>query len=209
MDRLFLFQSKLFSFSFCENQLFFVTIMERSIKTLMPRHFKILDYLIDGWTAKMIGEKLGMGQSQLSVVINSPSFKHQLAMRRQLYEETKAEKQVEEEDGVMDILKKSARDAANKLKMSIKSTDEKIAVRASSEILDRAGYGKVINSGPANQNIGPVLILSGKDANRIIETIELDNPRETQAEDNQTEHCLGVDNSAPNTPQPVLSVVEN
>jgi len=183
--------------------------MRAAIEQLTPRHFKILDYLIDGWTPKRISEKLFITQTQISVIMNSPCFKHQLAMRRALYEERKNEEQVEEEDEVMKLLKESAKMAAEKLKASISNVDAKIAIHASTEVLDRAGYGKVVKSASQTANIGPVLILSVKDANRIIETIELDNPKEQQAEANQTEQCLGVDNSAPNTLQPVSSLTES
>ena len=64
------------------------------ILTLNPRHLKILDLCLLGWANRDIANHLDMGENQISVIKNSPSFKHEFAMRRTNLEKHKNEKEV-------------------------------------------------------------------------------------------------------------------
>lgn len=55
--------------------------MENIIK-LNARHYKILDYCVAGLTVHQIAEKLTVSTRLIELVVNSPSFQHELAIRR-------------------------------------------------------------------------------------------------------------------------------
>ena len=150
--------------------------MLAQIESLTPRHFKILDYAIEGRTSQDIAKTLGMHFTQVSKIMNSSCFVHQLAIRRKSYEQMHDTKLVDEEDEVMKSLKHAARDAASKIVNKMESEDEKISLRAAESVLDRAGYSKIIkDERKGNTNIGPVIILTDKDVTRIVDTIEIEN----------------------------------
>lgn len=144
----------------------------QQITSLTLRHYKIVDYAIQGWTPNQISEKLKMSRSMVSVVMNSPTFKHECALRRAIYEDKIDDKTITDEDEVTKALREGAISAAHKLVGHIESTDDKVSVRSCAEVLDRTGYAKKEDTKIA---IGPTIIINEKSAKRIIESIELDN----------------------------------
>lgn len=143
----------------------------QQITTLTLRHYKIVDYAIRGLTPNQIAEKINMSRSQVSVIMNSPTFKHECAIRRAIYEEKVDNKTVEEEDEVVKALKEGAINAAKKLVGHIESDNDKVSVRSCEAVLDRTGYAKKEDAKIA---IGPTIIIDEKSAKRIVESIELD-----------------------------------
>ena len=161
--------------------------MLAQIESLTPRHFKILDYAIEGRTPGDIAESLSMHLTQVSKIMHSPCFVHQLAIRRKLYEEKHDSMVVDEEDEVMKSLKQAAKDAASKIINKISSDDDKISLRAAESVLDRTGYSKIIkDERKGNTNIGPVIILTDKDVTRIVDTIEIENSANITGEQDGT-----------------------
>ncbi len=146
---------------------------KKAIISMNPRHFKILDYTIEGWTVPRIAEQLSMSRVQVSLVVNSPTFRHEYAIRRSIYEEQRNNEVIKEEDTVTQTLKDGAIEAAKKLVVHIDSPDDSISVRSCAEVLDRAGYHKKVDS--AHNQTGPIIIVNTKDAALIVETIEMDN----------------------------------
>ena len=113
-----------------------------TIEKLTPRHYKILDYCIAGYTQQQISSALGMQHRQVGVIINSPSFQHQFALRRKQTELIQDTNNASAIDEVKQSLQLSAKAAADKLISGISSFDEKIALKSATEILDRTGYPK-------------------------------------------------------------------
>jgi len=146
-----------------------------------------------------------MSNKQVCVITRSPSFQHQLAVKRQSLDEKLVLDIAEEDKQATDLLKQSARDAAKKLVSHMGSDDDKISIRASESILDRAGCPKqTVNRGP--QNIGAVFMISNKEASKIVEAIELSTVGKKQAEVNDKPSSdLPTSTRDETQPQPVLS----
>lgn len=144
--------------------------MTIAIQKLNQRHYKILEFCLRGWTVKQIAEHLHMSPQQVSVVIKSPTFDHQLAIRRAKVEGMVNQSVVSADDEVTDALRKGAKDACDKLLGGLKSTDEGIVLRSSESILDRTGYPKVHQVESKSLSV----VLTGEDARRIQETMAMD-----------------------------------
>jgi len=119
-----------------------------------------------------IAETLGMTRTQVSIIVHSPTFKHEYALRRAIVEEREDKKVGEEEDEVLRTLKAGAVNAANKLVHHIDSIEDTISIRSCEAILDRSGYGKKVERG-GDVNIGPTIVIGEKEARRIVESIEI------------------------------------
>ena len=119
-----------------------ISTKQKQIQLMTPRHFKILDLVLDGAKPSIIAKKLSMSYSQASIIIRSQLFQHQLAIRRSQYEEKQADRAAIAVDEVKEALQKSAISAANKLIFGIDSDNETIALKSATEILDRTGYPK-------------------------------------------------------------------
>ncbi len=152
------------------------------LATLTPRHFKIVDLALKGWRPVDIAEHLSMSPRQVSTVMNSPTFSHELAIRRSVYEDQTAEETASAEDEVTRVLKEGAVKAADKLVKHIDSIDDSISVKSCAEVLDRSGYGKKRDM--TNINVGSTVIINSEDARRIAESIDLDKECE-QAKSNE------------------------
>ncbi len=145
---------------------------KHSVEKLNPRHYKILDYCIAGLTNRQIADKLGMGRIQVGIVVASPSFQHQFALRRQQEEKTQSEFEATKIDEVKEVLQKNAKDAADKLIGGMTSQDEKIVLKSATEILDRTGYPKEqkVIGGP----VGAQILINSADMVLLKESLELD-----------------------------------
>ncbi len=150
-------------------------MISKQVLKLMPRHYKILDYAIAGWKPTEIAQEMGMARSQISIVMNSPSFQHQFAIRRREYETVQHEHQSNKIDEVANALKENALAAADKLISGIASPDEKIALKSATELLDRAGYPK---EQKVSGDVGAKtqIIVNSVDLNNLKESLDLDSP---------------------------------
>ena len=140
------------------------------IVTLTPRHLKILDLCLQGWRNKDIATHLDMGQNQVSVIVNSPSFQHEFAMRRHGLEERFDDRTASNIDEATRTLQDGAKDAATKLVNSLTSQNELIVLKSANDILDRTGHSKVIKE---NKTVTTINI-SEEDSNRIVDALLLD-----------------------------------
>jgi hypothetical protein len=107
----------------------------------------------------------------VSIIVNSPTFKHEFAMRRAIQENIADQRQVDEDDTVEKTLKEGARKAAEKLVGLIDSDEESISVKSCAEVLDRSGHGRVKE---AQVPGGPTIIINTDDAKIIQQTIEME-----------------------------------
>lgn len=144
--------------------------METSIQDLNSRHFKILDMCLHGKTNKQICDELSMSPSQVSIIINSPSFQHELAKRRSQIDDLTNSRIASKVDEVHDAIKRGARAAADRLLGGVLSENEAIAIKSSSEILDRAGYPKISRLESRSVTIN----LTADDVDLIRDTMILD-----------------------------------
>lgn len=143
-----------------------------AIESLNPRHYKILDLCVRGKTAKQIADYLEMTPKQVSIVLGSPGFQHQFAIRRAKYEQTADDKHIEAEDSATMILKEAARDAADKMKSLLTSEDETISLRSATAILDRTGHHKTESR--AGRGSQTAIFINAEQAQVILETMEMD-----------------------------------
>lgn len=115
--------------------------MSAELQKINPRHFKILDLALRGLTPGQIAEAVNLCVDRVSVILKSPSFQHEMALRRAVIDEKRAEAIAEgREDPVLAKLRSGALQAAQKLVMNISDPSPNVAHRASVEILDRTGY---------------------------------------------------------------------
>lgn len=114
----------------------------QSIQNLTPRHYRILDCAIAGLSTNETAKAVGMSPHTVSIILHSPSFQHQFAVRRSQIETTQADHQATEIDDVKKVLREAALSAAEKLISGISSENAGIALKSATEILDRSGYPK-------------------------------------------------------------------
>lgn len=144
----------------------------KNLRSLTPRHYKILDLTIQGLPRKEICERVEISPRQLSTLYNSPSFKHQLAVRREKFEEKYDERVMQKNDEVEDTLRKSAQKAAEKMVGLIQSQDPKIAMRSAEQVLDRTGYGAIKKDG-SGQSSNVNITINGDKLAVLTETLEM------------------------------------
>jgi hypothetical protein len=118
-----------------------MTITRETIKKLNPRHEKMIDLALQGWPNNAIADHFKMSPRQVSVVLSGPLAQHKIAIRRKTIEDNLDSGQPSpEESEVQQILRQGARAAAEKLCHGVRSENESIALKSSSEILDRTGH---------------------------------------------------------------------
>lgn len=144
--------------------------MANIIQQLNPRHYKILEFVLAGVTNKQIAERLNVSPQMISIVINSPSFQHEVSLRREKIDSMKNQRLVESDQEVVDAIKQGTRDAVRRLLSSIGSTDENVAIRASVEILDRGGFPKVSKIESKNLTV----VMDADMLKLLQETVKLD-----------------------------------
>ncbi len=140
------------------------------IATLTPRHLKILDLCLQGWRNKDIAVHLDMGQTQVSIIVNSPIFQHQFAMRRHGLEERQDNRTTDNLDEATLELKKNATLAAKKLVKGLTSSNELIVLKSANDVLDRTGHSRVIKENKVITNVN----ISEDDSKRIVDALLLD-----------------------------------
>lgn len=142
------------------------------LQKLNPRHFKILDLVLDGYKAKEIADALDMSLPGVGVILNSPSFQHELALRRNVINERKNEELATgKNDPVLEKLKASALQAANRLAHNVENGSGSVSNRAAAEILDRTGFVGVQKHEVSNKSV--VLSIDVKDVACINETLRM------------------------------------
>ncbi len=144
--------------------------MSKGIQQLNARHYKIIECVLNGWTNKQIASHLDMAPNAISVIINSPSFQHEVSLRRATIDGMRNQRLVESDQDVTDAIKEGTRAAITKLVQSIESADENVAIRASVEVLDRGGFPRVSKIESKNLSV----IMDADMLKVLQETIKLD-----------------------------------
>lgn len=145
--------------------------MSHSIHRLLPRHFKVLDFVIQGLSAGEIAKALSMERSTVSSIIRSPVFQTELATRRKAINRERDSLQAVEEitarDRAQAILEEALPKAAQKHLDLLGSEDQAIAQRSANAILDKAfGSG---GKGPLGQTSSPTSITINADQVQLIQ----------------------------------------
>lgn len=142
------------------------------IQQLNERHFRILDFTLEGKSPTQIAELLDMTPVGIITVQKSPSFQHELAIRRKHIAETHDENiALHREDKALEKLKDSALAAATRISAEVNSANAGIALRASESILDRIGIGKVDKHQIEEKSVS--INVSTTDAALIAETLRM------------------------------------
>lgn len=140
------------------------------VQELTPRHYKILDLAICGNKKSEIAKTLNMSVTQIGIIMNSPCFKHQYGLRRAMHEEKVSEQAAIELDKTRATLQNATILAADTLVGGLSSVDEKIKIKAASEILDRSGYPKETKLEGGSQT---TIVIDSKNLNIMKETLEM------------------------------------
>ncbi len=146
-----------------------------NLKSLNPRHFKIIELRLRGKTNLQIADELSMTTQAVTIIVRSPNFQREYAMQSELLAEKKLDSIAREHENtattVEQKLKEATLKAVDTLTKRLDSDDESISMRASESILDRGGHGKRTTT----ENVETLNItLSNKDAKRIADALILD-----------------------------------
>lgn len=107
------------------------------LKTLLPRHYRILDLLLEGKSNVEVAEAVGMSSGAISAINASPLFQHELAKRRDHLRKVHEDTSVQSIHKARSILNEAAGRAAGLLSDQVDHADPNVAQRASVNILDR------------------------------------------------------------------------
>lgn len=155
------------------------------LQTLSPRHNRMMDYILAGWTLVDIAKTMNCSPQNISDTKKQRIFQDELAQRRailNLQVSDSLSKEVSNTEYVNEELAKGARAAVDKLCSFVDgSTDcsNAIAMRSASDILDRAGFGKMSK---VENTQNTIFVLDQDDLARIEKTIELDRAQEAEFE---------------------------
>lgn len=146
------------------------------IKKLLPRHNKILDLCLEGWSLQKIALEVDISIVQLKNVRNSPCFQHELATRRAKIEHEKdiliVRSEIDECNNAKQVLDENQQEAANTLVDLMNGGTEMSRFKCAESILDRTGVIKVQGTINKNQNLS--VVLSSEDVERLTTSLELD-----------------------------------
>lgn len=112
------------------------------LQRLLPRHYKIMDLVLEGMGPAEIADSLDMSRVGIGLIINSPIFQERVAARRVKIEQGHDDLVAVSVSRAMDRLQGSADDAAKVHTDLLESENDSIKQRSASEILDRVGLGK-------------------------------------------------------------------
>ena len=169
---------------FINNEL--IDTNNKKLATMNPRHHRMLDLFLKGWTVGAVAKELNMTNKGVSIVFNSPTFQHQLAIRRMKLEAKLDDKLSATHEDVNNKLKQRALDAANRIGMLVDSDDEGIALRSAQDILDRTDHPRQTRTD--NKNLSAVVVLKPEDLRRLEQTIFLDNDEVSDGEKENIEN---------------------
>ncbi len=169
--------------------------MSFQLQKLLPRHYQIIDLFLDGnLTIKQIAEKVSMTVPGISNIRNSPTFQHELTLRKtqrdKTYDELASREKADDLSIRMrtdDLIRQSTEDAANTIIKLLDSEDESVQLRSASDLLDRGGFPKAQK---LEQDIKTaVVVLSPSDVQRIEKTLKLEDTADTQDREKDGVFC--------------------
>jgi len=146
---------------------------------LTPRAMKIMDMVIQGLKSGAIAKKLELTVQYVSTIVHAPQFQHQLAIRRENYQENFDQALIEDEQDANQILRNSAKAAAEKMVALLDTGNSNIQLKASADIMDRVGPTKQTKNIDLSQTN---IIVDVEMAKLIKETLDMDKPKVKQVE---------------------------
>lgn len=155
------------------------------LKCLSPRHLRMMDYILGGWSLVDIAAQMKCSPQNISDTKKQRIFQDELAQRRAILDlqvTDSLSKEVSNTEYVNEELSKGAKNAVDKLCGFVDGSTEcsnAIALRSASEILDRAGFGKMSK---VENTQNTIFVLDQDDLARIEKTIELDTAQEAEFE---------------------------
>lgn len=110
----------------------------KEIQRLVPRHFRMLDLKMAGYTNKQIADVVNCSEGSVKIISRSPLFIAEINRRLSTRNENKAEEEVlAYASKARIILEKSGENAATTQVDLLESDDDSVRLRASGSILDR------------------------------------------------------------------------
>lgn len=145
----------------------------QTISELTVRHLRIVDLLLAGLSQKAIADELNISQQQVSVITNSPTFQHELAIRRSSLrdkvDERLANRTVDCVNDAERLLKESAKEAASRLVSLLTSENDSVALNSAANILDRVGLPKAQKIDTTNRSV--VINLTAEQLETLKQTV--------------------------------------
>ena len=145
-----------------------------NLQKLLPRHYKVIDLCLDGiLSIKDIAAELNMTTAAIRNIRNSPTFQHELSLRKKVRDDMHDELAVRTViDATDDLIKNNTEAAAEVIVGLLTCTDKAVALKGATEILDRGGYPRAAK---LEQDVKTaVVVLDRDDVRRIERTRELD-----------------------------------
>lgn len=143
---------------------------QHNLERLMPRHFAILDLVLLGKTNQEIAQIQGLTKNYVASIVNSPTFQHELALRKTQQTDSRIESKEKIDKSVSEFLQSRAMAAAKSLSSGLKDANPTIRLKSAIELLDRSGYPKQTIVQQTNTN---VVVMDKETLDRIDNTIQL------------------------------------
>ena len=133
--------------------------MANELQKLSARHHKIVDLALAGHGRKTIAQALDITPQAVTMITQAPVFQEELARRRQ--ESRRETDKVEAVDLSLAkaALERGALNAAEKLTRLVDAEDDRVALTASTSVLDRVFQG---GPGGAGEGGGGGIILNAE-----------------------------------------------
>jgi len=125
-----------------------------------------------GMTNRQIAQKLSMSDRQVHIVVQSPSFQHELAIRRKGFEEDFDEKVAQAESEVAETLRNNSCTAAKALVSGLFSGNEAVKFKSAEAILDRTGHPRVSKQISTDAKV--IVNITGDDIQLLKETLSME-----------------------------------
>lgn len=132
---------------------------------------RIMHFDLCGWKHVDISKEVGLCQSRISIIVQSPLYKMEIARRRKELQSTIVDKEstlAVEGDYVQQRIKKYAKQAIDVEGELLVEGKQEVRLSASKDLLDRAGYT------PKREVQTTTLSMTTKMADRIEEVIKYD-----------------------------------
>lgn len=158
------------------------------IQRLLPRHFRIMELYLEGWSNNDIAHKMEMTPQAISQITNSPIFQNEVSRKRELREKAHNDGLSSSVRKAREIIEGSAAEAAQTQCDLLTDPDPSVRQKSAVSILDRVfgkdkdqGSGTVINIQQADfQVLQQALCESGitsssEESNKVLAVKETEN----------------------------------
>ena len=133
--------------------------------------YNVMNYYMQGLNISQIATRLDLKYSYVSALINAPNFQHQLSIRRATLAEEIDRSTVDAQKEATDVLRRHAKEAAEKMALLLDSENEAMIFKSSESILDRVGPPK--NQKSQSASVAVIVEIGSDDAKLISETMEM------------------------------------